>query len=367
MQETAQTSVEATEEIASIWRRTAARGDSCIVRNTRHNTKQRGRVRRTAKAGCDVEFEDKHTAFIYWRDLYPDVEAEAARSSRKTFGKLGDVANFPQLLPSVAKEPTALEPIPPPPPANQAEVPAPSSSVSLSPKRNRHRPESTYKRVAHAPTAIGNLFRSERLKNKLDQEELAELLGVKYWRISDIELGDLLPDMDLLKSFGECFNIPLALLSSILEGKQATGTDPLLAINRINELEAQLSAQQNRHEKDLNNLARDHLSEKTRLTNAVTDAGSALVRAKSVHVEELSSLKAQHAAELRTLREKLDVANRATIQASSNAHSTSFSQFMEILEFTNKLAAINPLPKDEAKRRSWYEVAYETHSKMRKI
>lgn len=315
-------------EIAKIWRGSVRKGDPCEVRDLRHSTRQTARIERCSRGGCDVRFEDNHLAFIHWGALFPPPivhASEAAPAKKPTLvASLGEIVKQP--APSNPAKPRHPDPEPDP------------------------EPEATSMRTRkpHQTTAIGNIFRSERLKRMLDQEQMGTLIGCSYGTISKVELGDSSPSDELLLRFSEEFNVSIGMLEVARDGRDEYAADPVKGLRRIAELESELQTLRP-YERRTASLTESLEALRLQLKD-VGDQRDELRRALD---ETLAKLNARHV-EYATLAEQ----EKSVL---------TFDGFMEVLEFTRAFAAIKPIPEDATKRIAWYRVAFAAHEEMQKL
>lgn len=166
--------------LIAAWRDTVKRGTPIEVRSPKWGTK-RGRVLQPHGDGVDVELDapgrsTMRTAFVFWKHIFPPPGALEERKPKALTATI--VEQAPTL--ALAKAPSA--PSAPPPPRNEKR-PGPRARQSIH---------------AHTLTPVGNAIRAARLAKRLTQRDAASLLGVSGSRLCAIELGDALPDEDLL-------------------------------------------------------------------------------------------------------------------------------------------------------------------------
>lgn len=199
-----------------------SRGDRVEVhtRSTGPHQWMGGTVFKVAGKGAFVETDAGHENFYRWKEIrlmQKPPSSEASRRivtlpTRSTPVEVLERRSAPTTLRSTTSLSSAVVPGPalvPPPPA-----PPSSSSQRPSPPSSRQtilmdlHPGVTSKhgvppRKLHDPTAIGNAFRAYRLRRGYAQNELADRLGVTGSTLSQVELGDMIPNDDLILAFAE--------------------------------------------------------------------------------------------------------------------------------------------------------------------
>jgi ribosome-binding protein aMBF1 (putative translation factor) len=278
-----------------------------------------GRIKAPQRRGASINYDDGNLSFAFWNDIFPD-DREGAKPLKvdKSKAKLGDVIKLPtSSQPGVASYTVVAEPAPAPEPPRSE---PPSAPTADRPGKKKGRAKS----IPHALTAVGNIFRSERLKRAWSQKQMAAHLDRRAYLISDIELGDVTPDDDTLLLFSERFGISLDLLLSAREGKQEAAADPVFALSRIKELEQEVSAS----------------------GTLVMEAQLAAEAANDARLETLAGLRAAEA-RIAELDDKLD---KATMTWDAQA-------LQAINEFIGRLTAVSPVPAEPEKRHAWYEAA----------
>lgn len=309
------------------FRASCKRSEKVMVRKRVNNVESYvyGRVKAPQRRGASIDFEDGNLSFAFWNDIFPDDRDPKPAKVDKSKAKLGDVIKLvppvpePLTLPPTSQPGTATYTIvPDPEPAESADEP--SDPESERPSRRKGRAKS----IPHALTAIGNIFRSERLKRAWSQKQMAAHLDRRAWAISDIELGDTTPDDDTLLLFSERFGISLDLLLSARDGHQEAAADPVFAMNRVTELEQLLG-----------------------FANGNTAlAQSELTAERNAHIETKAGLKQ---AELRITQLEVDL-DKATMPWDAQA-------LQAVNDFISKLTAVSPVPSEPEKRHAWYEAA----------
>ncbi len=335
------------------WRAEARRGTPCEFHRL-HAGNQRiiqAKILEPAKKGARVQTDGGDFFFERWTDLYPRGWLEIQPETPKTLGKLGDVIDFQAAIkapstsqtgkatfalvpdskaPSVPIPPAKVRPPVPAMPAPPARIVPPPTPEPFSRRKERapmRRPKE------HHLTAIGHIFRAERLKRAMHQRDVAQKLGFNRQArdICDIELGDVMPDDDTLLHFSEAFSVDLDLLLSARDGKQDTAADPVSAMKQIASLEAKLA-------EDLVIIKSNDEAFKER-TEQLRDE-------RRLHAETRAGVLAAEA-RVRELEDKLD---KATMPWDAQA-------LQAINEFIGRLTAVSPLPTEPEKRHAWYEAA----------
>lgn len=306
------------------WRFDARRGTKCEVHVMTSGGQKisRGKILEPAKKGARLQMDEGNISFKHWNEIYPEgwLELQPEPPKPKTLGKLGDVIDFQSAikLPSTSQPGKATYTVVP------AQPPERKQERSARPGRGG-------KLLPHVSTAIGNIFRSERLKRAWNQKQCAAFIGRTASIISDIELGDELPDDDTLLAFSERFGIGLDLLLSARDGKQEAAADPVLALSRIAALEAKLA-------EDLVIIKNNDEAFKER-TEQLRDE-------RRLHAETRAGVLAAEA-RAKELEAKLD---KATLPFDAQA-------LQAVNEFISRLTSISPIPTEPEKRHSWYEAA----------
>lgn len=320
------------------WRSDARRGTRVEVHTMTSAGQKisRGKILEPAKKGARLQMDEGNVSFKHWNEIYPEgwLELQPEPPKPKTLGKLGDVIDLkkavaapPPTFPAVLKRASFKAPERCEGPA-RASVPIPVAKpapepLKLAPPRSV-RPGRGGKLLPHVSTAIGNIFRSERLKRAWNQKQCAAFISRTASIISDIELGDTLPDDDTLLQFSERFGIGLDLLLSARDGHQEAAADPVLALNRIAALEGEV----------------------TRRGALNDELATQLSKERQDHIETKAGLRAAEEL-LDELREKLD---KATMPWDAQA-------LQAVNEFIAKLTAVSPVPTEPEKRHAWYEAA----------
>lgn len=289
---------------------------------------QRGRILEPAKKGARLQMDEGNVSFKHWNEIFPEgwLELQPEAPKPKTLGKLGDVID---LKAASAKAPPVLKAPPTSQPGKATYTVVPPAAPKLEQKPLR--PGRGGKLLPHVSTAIGNIFRSERLKRAWNQKQCAAFIGRTASTISDIELGDIMPDDDTLLQFSERFVISLDLLLSARDGKQEAAADPVLALHRIAEMTKKIAE----------------------LEQEVSACGVLLMEAQQAaedevdrHRETKAGLRASEEL-LEETREKLD---KATMPLDAQA-------LQAVNEFIARLTAVSPVPEEPTKRLNWYEAA----------
>jgi len=330
------------------WRIDARRGTRCEVHiMTSVGQKiERGKVLEPAKKGARIQLNDDELVWRRWNEVFPEgwLELHPEPAKPKTLGKLGDVID----LHKAAQEPKppkvslpgqpgkatftvvpeakpAPAPVMPVPVRSAPAVPDPGAA-RFSRRKERLDRKQMRRPKEHHLTAIGHIFRAERLKRAMHQRDVAIQLGsARDARdVCDIELGDVVPDDDTLIQFSEAFGVDLDLLLSARDGKQDTAADPVSAMKQIATLKAEASAANERQR----------------------ELSIQLAQERSAHIETKAGLRAAEEL-LEELREQLD---KATMPWDAQA-------LRAVNEFIGKVASIQPIPNDSSKRHSWYEAA----------
>lgn len=305
-------------EIARLWRKDVRRNDSCEVRDARHGSRQKARILSPSRSGCTVRYEDGHEAFAHWTNLFPPVDPPVERIAQPKF-----MATLQEVMPPQLSTPPKPQPVPT--------------------KAQQRRT------LPHQTSAIGNIFRAERLKRALDQDAMAVLCHTNYNKISAIELGDSSPDDETLIHFAEEFAIPLDLLEAARDGKRSYAADPVLALRHIADLESKLR-------QTTQELERRPLQEGT----------SAALREQIKAVSQERDTLRRERDEARSGNDRLE-REVTELQARPTSSALDFDAFLEVLEFTSHFAQLRPIPTDPDRRRAWYRVAFAAHEQMGKL
>jgi transcriptional regulator with XRE-family HTH domain len=295
------------------WRRTAGKGDKCIVRDTRHGNEQAARIKRTHRAGCDLQFEDGHLAFIPWKEMFPPPP-EPRLANRTSLGSLSDVMP-PSVAAIVSTRALRVAPLPasaPPP------VPEPQRRAGRTKGLN-----------AHMLNAIGQILRAERYKRGMNQETLAEKLGIADTQLSRIETGDAPPSDEVLLLAAELFDLPLELLEKARDG--GIEADPVAAATRIAALEEELKLA--RHQCTT---WREQFENKESLLN---DAWS----------------------QLKVATARADELNERIAQRPAQAPGLDAATFAKVHAFVEHMAERWAIPTDATKREAWFTAAWQMY------
>lgn len=166
-----------------------------------------GVVKETSGKGCFVNV-DGHAAWYNWTEVR---ELQREQPEPRLAAPLTAMARVANLHDFVKPEPPPAAPI--------AISMEPRGSIETSPVDDRRMPKVA---KPHRPTRIGEIFRRVRLARAIKQFRLAELLGATNQKISHIELGEQLPDDELLLKFSEAFDYDLNALEQAREQDRRT-------------------------------------------------------------------------------------------------------------------------------------------------
>lgn len=354
------------------WREKLRRGDDVLHLKTVNNVDKliAGRIRSTQRRGVELKTkEGGHIGFAFWTDLYPldtaasaitQLRAEQPESSTpmpraKTL--LGSGAVRVLINDGELSKPAPVE----------LEEPEEEPEEALETPRNAEpaRPLARRRqRQVHELTAIGNIFRAERLKRCFDQKGFAPKLGMTYGKLSEIELGDAKPDDDAMLKLSELTGVSLDVLLEARDGADATGADPLADIQREHEMLASLDklgtelAAARRANAALAERAEAADRDKT---EAVQEARRALQdqldRANALDYELLTARDQLNTVTLerdaavnmeRQLTERLASVGGEGLRILNGAELARLGRYLE------QLQAIQPKPTDEAKLEEWF-------------
>lgn len=231
-----------------------ARGDRVEVHTRSAGPHQwmGGVVFKVAGKGAFVTTDAGHENFYRWKDIrIVNAEASPKPESGRRIVTLPSHATVEVIERSTAKPPGTLRsptsfsalsssvvPAGPAAPAPRPEPPSPPPpSPAVVPLRRDHRPSPPSSRQAilmdlhpgvtskhgtpprqlHDPTPIGDAFRAYRLRRGYAQNEMADRLGVTGSTLSQVELGDRIPNDDLILAFAEETATPLDELIKLRE------------------------------------------------------------------------------------------------------------------------------------------------------
>jgi transcriptional regulator with XRE-family HTH domain len=348
-----------------IWREKLRRGDEVVHAKTINNTLKliHGKIRSSQRRGVELKATaGGHISFAFWTDLYPpgtgldDIKKPAPVDEptpirAKTLLGSGLVSfdlpekkaeAEPELDPEVDSQPAwAAFGDEPPKDGAPSSSPPDDTQALAAPTAKRLRAKRT--RQTHELTAIGNIFRAERLKRRHDQRTFAPHVGVTYGKLSEIELGDVKPDDDALLKLSEVTGVSLDVLLEARDGADDTGADPLKDIAREHELQRELRATRE---------AAEALGRKVNLLEGEAKA-SDIVSANNAEI--LSKTQER----LEAVRQELDLTKTALAseRAAASRPALGAKQLEALHAYLPKLEALTPIPADPEKRAAWYEAA----------
>jgi transcriptional regulator with XRE-family HTH domain len=193
-----------------------------------------GVVDRVVGKGAFVETDVGHENFYHWKAIrLPGQPPSPAKDSGSVVA-LAQREREDQRSPATLRSATSL---------SSAVVPGPALS-RLSPEPVIHRstrqailmdlhPGAQTKNVPrklHDPTPIGDAFRAYRLRQGHAQNEMADRLDITGSTLSQIELGDMVPNDDLILAFAEESGTPLDELIKLRENSRVPPKSAVLSI-----------------------------------------------------------------------------------------------------------------------------------------
>ena len=182
--------------------------------------------------GAFVQLDDGPRNFFHFSELRPLAPAPRSPVATRGLATIGDAigaqpplslvkatppprapiaAAQVQQSPLVAATPAAVS-VGVAPRVLAAGVAMPSASSSAPAPARAATPK---QRLQHRTTAIGEMFRALRLRNRATQKDMSELFGISNRKWSLLELGDVVPTDDLLEHLSVLTGHPIGYLMTV--------------------------------------------------------------------------------------------------------------------------------------------------------